>query len=1777
MATQELLIRLGLDDSSFSKQMKVANKEFDILKHQLDATMKSFKNYEHTNEGLSQKIGKLGTMIHQTGERIEIATKAYDHYSQKMKEAEKSSEEFKGSLGKVQKELESKSKALESASKDTEKLAKEYAKLAEEEKKLSNLKNGLEKVSNAMKEQKGALWELENAYGTLGYKLEKNKEEYEKLYAENAKLKGEMLLSSKATEQYSKKFEENAQKMKKLEEENKSYIEGQKKLESQIKQEKKYLQDLENEYKKLQEELKRYKLTEVSLKDALVKTREELHKKDNELKNSQGNLSKLQNEVKQLKEAEESYQQQLNKQTKAMQNAYNQMQNYEREIAKLTKTQKELKLEMGQAKIDKQFLHLDNQAKKFNDYGNALSAVGGVAKDVGSTLTYGLSMPLVGFGTLAEKTFLGFEERIRKVNSVFGGSSKGMEAQFNRLSESSRKYGRETEWTAQQVGEAYEYMAMAGWDVDKSQEAMKGMLNLASIGMIDLGTATDIVTDTMTPFSAHLAKIGEEAKKNGKTFNDAEYMTDIFAQTIAKSNTNVQLMGETFKYSAGPMASYGVSMKDLAFATGIFANAGQKGSRSGMQLSTGLNKLVKPSKEAKGVMEKYGIEVKKTKDGSIDLMATMENMRAKLGTLDKAEKGRIMTTIFGQNAQRGWISILNTSAKDWENLKKAMQETDGVSDKMMDEISKSGAYQFKIMTSAIQDFLIVVGDALAPAIESIAHKITEMATKLSNWVSKMKETNPELLSLIGKLGLVAVALPPVIMLFGNFASGLGGMFSMLSKGMGAFKTLRLGALEVSEGISLAEGSTGILSRTLGGMISGISGATIAFTALGAGLAGLAIYIGDNGNMLSWLQDKWGTFGEVVGGICESLNGWFTLAFGNAWQLLKGLGKSIGALLTGDFNSIDDIWRETWADMENTTAKALSNIKGETTKGIALMRNASEEDLNQMQKDFDTVYEKIKGLTRDNFKDIAGELTEFTSGLNNDMLLMMRGASDSMAVLLDGINKGMNADQIRKQLESNLKGMATSGKYTADELAKDFEKAKELIVGNMKTGANRVGEEVTQISKSIGRLAQDGVDNVAINIQQTVDSMDKATFEALKNMGGTWAELFKGVEYGNKDMSTVIVENLKGMGTDTKAIIDKLNQEMKSSFENSSKGVQESATEATKNTQEAFGNMVETIKNSSGKGLDELSTIFANGLSTLDSQTILSLRSTSDQWYSILDGAVDSSGKLSDNLAQVILGNLNWISQNTPNGLEGLKSGLLDALVKSNLITQDQMEAIVKTVTEKTEEAKNNTEGTGEKVGENIAPKGAVEKTQEALDGVNSKIQEKTQGIVDSSTKAGEEAQKSFDQKVSDIGKDVKVDPNIVNVEAIKTQFGDAGTLAIQSFVEGWSKNVNLITEAIGISMQTVQTEFTAPMQIIQTQMDGLITKSTMLQEGMNGLKTVVEGVNSSNLASLIGSVDTLVAKVSGTTSLITALKGEIDKVSNSSVNGVISGMEGVDSKVKSLIASLQQAIREMQLFSSISLTASIGGFDKLKQRTDVGKTAIVNLRKELENLLNMSFYNFLFYLNDISVRIQNATNKSESLKVSLQNLNNISFYGLISHLSSVQSSLQSVINKAQSASSAVSSVHAPSLWDRVFGSSSKEKFASKKLELVIDPKSQFTNPQMTFGSYMPTVNNILSAERYANRIDLSKYQTSGSYYSSNSMVGTSRHSREINHQSQQLEILKEQNELLKQLLLATNNVGGNLNVNVELDGRQVAKGTARYMEAEMKTINKRKTRLGGNF
>ena len=274
-------------------------------------------------------------------------------------------------------------------------------------------------------------------------------------------------------------------------------------------------------------------------------------------------------------------------------------------------------LELDTSKFSKGFKTAYNDLKVFSDKsataGNKLRGLSSTFDSVGKSLTKTVTVPLVGIGTAAVKTAAQFDSHMSEVKAISGATGE----QFTQLRNKAIEMGAKTKYSASESAQAFKYMAMAGWDTDDMLNSIAGVMNLAAASGEDLASVSDIVTDAMTAFGLS-ADGTTKVIKNGLTVevSNATHFADVLSQASRKSNTNVAMMGETFKYVAPVAGALGYSVEDTAVAIGLMANSGIKASQAGTTLRTLLTNMAKPTDTMQSAMDYLGISLETT-DGKM--------------------------------------------------------------------------------------------------------------------------------------------------------------------------------------------------------------------------------------------------------------------------------------------------------------------------------------------------------------------------------------------------------------------------------------------------------------------------------------------------------------------------------------------------------------------------------------------------------------------------------------------------------------------------------------------------------------------------------------------------------------------------------------------------------------------------------------------------------------------------------------------------------------------------------------------------------------------------------------------------------------------------------------------------------------------------------------------------------------------------------------------------------------------------------------------------------
>lgn len=320
------------------------------------------------------------------------------------------------------------------------------------------------------------------------------------------------------------------------------------------------------------------------------------------------------------------------------------------------------------------------------------SKAGGAVSGVAGGMMMGTGMQMagaagIGFGIYdTVKTYMDFEAEMKRVQAISGAS----QGDFESLTAKAKEMGATTQFSATESAQALEYMAMAGWKTDEMLSGISGIMSLAAASGEDLGSVSDIVTDALTAF--------------GLKASDSAHFADVLAQAASNANTNVGMMGYTFKYVAPIAGALKYSVEDVGVSIGLMANAGIKAEQAGTSLRAIMTRLVAPPKKAAKAMAALELSVKNA-DGSMKPWnETMLELRAKFAGLTDAEKTQMAASIAGQEAMSGFLAMVNASDADFEKLTAAIGNADGAADHMAKTVNDNLKGDLKALSSTWEAF-----------------------------------------------------------------------------------------------------------------------------------------------------------------------------------------------------------------------------------------------------------------------------------------------------------------------------------------------------------------------------------------------------------------------------------------------------------------------------------------------------------------------------------------------------------------------------------------------------------------------------------------------------------------------------------------------------------------------------------------------------------------------------------------------------------------------------------------------------------------------------------------------------------------------------------------------------------------------------------------------------------------------------------------------------------------------------------------------------------------
>jgi TP901 family phage tail tape measure protein len=711
-------------------------------------------------------------------------------------------------------------------------------------------------------------------------------------------------------------------------------------------------------------------------------------------------------------------------------------------------------------------------------------------------------------------TFVNFEAAMSQVKAISGATGED----FDKLTEKAKYMGATTKFTATEAAEGFNYMAMAGWKTQDMLEGIEGIMSLAAASGESLGTTSDIVTDALTAF--------------GLKASDSGHFADVLAQASANANTNVGMLGESFKYIAPVAGAMGYKIEDISLALGLMANSSVKGSMAGTALKTALANMAAPTDNMAAAMEKYGISLTDGNGKMKSFKGVMDNLRTGLGGLAEAEQTAAASTIFGKEAMAGMLSIINASEEDYNKLTDAVNNADGASKKMADTMLDNLKGAFTLLQSAADGVKLSLGERLKPYLMDLATWLTEQMPnieaglmhfmdyvdeKVDSFKNKIAEfTSTDEWKNADFMGKVKIAWDEIIAQpFGDWWDSKGHSFFVgkagsIGRGIGtAISTGLLALLGVDVSGAVDEGAS-VGSAFAKGLIDGFDVGALKekiWSAIGGifSNAGKILPGGEEADLTSWLsaaaiakvglpllsvgakgaklgksifgsQTVAGTGGKttVVPGIGRQLIGSFSTA-----DELAGVGMAKGTGLLGLLGNIGMSLGSGASTSAGLVASGAGAVAGGVIGGVSLYRGG--KDL-------------YKGFTSKNEEEAAAYKQAGAARIGGVAMGAGVGAliggpvGALIGAGIGGIVGNIAAKQRKKEYEEALK--AAEELKLAEEQAKyETQDLKDALADSSMT-AEEFGQK---FQKAVGENLKRHFGDIKLSMQEIQDIAKKMTF------------------------------------------------------------------------------------------------------------------------------------------------------------------------------------------------------------------------------------------------------------------------------------------------------------------------------------------------------------------------------------------------------------------------------------------------------------------------------------------------------------------------------------------------------------------------------------------------------------------------------------------------------------------------------------------------------------
>lgn len=777
----------------------------------------------------------------------------------------------------------------------------------------------------------------------------------------------------------------------------------------------------------------------------------------------------------------------------------------------IVETEEELRrLQQEAATTNTALSKIDVAGQKMETVGNSIAGAG--KKMMGVTTVIG------GVGVAAVKTAADFDSAMSQVAAVSGATGKDFDALRNKA----REMGAKTKFSATEAAEAMNYMAMAGWKTEDMLDGIEGVMNLAAASGEDLAATSDIVTDALTAF--------------GLSAKDSGHFADILAAASSNANTNVYMMGETFKYCAPIAGALGFSAEDTAEAIGLMANAGIKSSQAGTALRTIMNNLAGDVKISGKAIGDVTIATTNADSSMRDLSDILADCRSAFGNLTESEKTQAAESLVGKNAMSGFLALMNAGEDDIAKLSSAIDNCDGSAEKMAMTMQDNLAGQLTILKSQLQELAISFGDILMPAIRSIVSKLQGFVDKLNGMDEGTKRT-------IVTIALLVASIGPLLVIIGTAISKIG--------------VAMQGVVKLANGISKlkvsVQGGTGVLGK-LGAALGGISAPVLAVVAVIAVLVAAFVHLWKtNEGFRDAIIGTWNRIKDTISGFCQGivdkLNA-LGFQFTDIVDVLKtvwdGFCQVLAPIFEGVFNNIANIlstvtgvitgildvfigiftgnWSQAWTGVKEIFSSIWNGISSFFTNILNVIKGVADVVLGWFGTSWNEVWTNIKTFFEGIWNGIATFFTTIWETLKNVVTVGIMAIGSILSATFDIITLPFRFiwenckeiiisvwDAIKSKVSTVIHAVASVISTVMNAIKTVFSTVWNAIKTVVTTVVNAIKSVVTTVFNAIKSTATTVWNAIKAAVTTPVNAIKSTVTTVFNSVKSTVTSIFNGIK------------------------------------------------------------------------------------------------------------------------------------------------------------------------------------------------------------------------------------------------------------------------------------------------------------------------------------------------------------------------------------------------------------------------------------------------------------------------------------------------------------------------------------------------------------------------------------------------------------------------------------------------------------------------------------------